>query len=83
MCYDRISSKDNLVEKSGAVRQAVLVHELQVYGLKKKKKNTSDQCANEKLNWQGFKSHTNYVLLWLRISAMSHESNSTAELTPM
>ncbi len=47
------------------------------------KNHTSDQRANEKLNWQGFKTHVNDVPLWLRISAVSRESNSTAELTLM
>ncbi len=38
--------------------------------------------VNEKFNWQGFKTHVNYVRLWW-ISAVSRESNSTAELTLM
>ncbi len=42
---------------------------------------TSDQRTNEKLNWQGLKTHVNYVLLGLRISTVSREGNSTAELT--
>ncbi len=37
---------------------------------------------NEKFNWQGFKTHVNDVRLWW-ISAVSRESNSTAELTLM
>ncbi len=36
--------------------------------------------VNEKLKQQGFKTHAN-VLLWLQISAVFRESNSTAELT--
>ncbi len=57
------------------------MHALQVCGLKKK--CTSDQRANEKFNWQGLKTHVNYVLLGLRMSTVSRESNSTAELTLM
>ncbi len=34
-------------------------------------------------NRQGFKAHANNVLLWLWISEVSHESNSTAELKLM
>ncbi len=52
-------------------------------GVRVQKKCTSDQRANEKLNWQGFKTDVNYVLLGLRISTVSRESNSTAELTLM
>jgi len=79
VCFDRISSKDDLVEKSGAVRQAFSARASGVRAQKKKRR--SDQRANEKLNRQGFKTDTNYVLLWLRISAVSCDSNYTAELT--
>ncbi len=37
--------------------------------------------VNEKLKQQGFKTHANDVLLWLQISAVFRESNSTADLT--
>ncbi len=77
MSFDIISSKDNLVssqntKKSGAVRQAFYFCE-----------NLNQHFSNENLNQQGFKTHANYVLLWLRISAVSRESNSTAVLTLM
>ncbi len=54
-------------------------------GVRAQKKCTSDQPANENLNRQGLKTHVNYVtlLLGLRISTVSRESNSTAELTLM
>ncbi len=52
-------------------------------GVQSQKKPTSDQLANEKFNWQGFKTLTNNVLLSLRISTVSRESNSTVELTLM
>ncbi len=52
-------------------------------GVQAQKKPTSDQRANEKLNRQGFETHANDVLLWLQISAVSRESNSTTELTLM
>ncbi len=42
MCFDRISSKDNLVQKSGAVRQAFFVCVLQVYMLRKSARQTSE-----------------------------------------
>ncbi len=57
VCFDSISAKYNLKNK---INQALL-DRLQVYGLKKK--CTSDLRANEKLNWQSFKTHANYVLL--------------------
>ncbi len=79
MCFDSIRSKDNLVEKSGAVRR----FSAHASGVRAQKKHTSDQRTNEKFNWQGFKTHVNYTLLWLRISTVSRESNSTAELTLM
>ncbi len=42
---------------------------------------SSEQRVNEKFNRQGFNTHANDVLLWLWISAVPRESNSTAELT--
>ncbi len=50
-------------------------------GARAQTKRTSDQRVNEKLNRQGFKTHANNVLLWLWISAVFRECNSTAELT--
>ncbi len=50
---------------------------LQVYELRKR------PARNEKLEWQGFKTHANDVLLWLWINAVSRESNSTTVLTLM
>ncbi len=73
MCFDSIHSKDNLVEKSGASRAS---------GVRAQKKCTSDQRANEKLNWQGFKTHVNYALLGLRISTVfCSKSTITTTLT--
>ncbi len=54
---------------------------LRASGVQAQKKHTSDQRVNEKFSRQGFKTHANNVLLWLWISAVSHESNSTTELT--
>ncbi len=40
---------------------------------------TSDQREYETFDRQGFKAHANNALLWLRVSAVSCESYSTAE----
>ncbi len=47
------------------------------------KKRMSDHRVNETFNRQGFKADANNILLWLWISAVSRESNSTTELTLM
>ncbi len=49
-------------------------------GVRAEKKRTSEQYTIETFNQQGFKAHAKNVLLWLRISAVSCESNSILEL---
>ncbi len=71
--FDRISSKDNLLEKSGALRHAFSC-------AKKSARQTSARMKS--LTGKTLK-HGNNVLLWLRIKVVSRESNSTAELTLM
>ncbi len=51
-------------------------------GVRTQRKRTSEQHVNETFNGNALK-HANNVLLWLRISAVSRESNSTAVLTLM
>ncbi len=51
-------------------------------GVRTQRKHTSEQHVNETFNGKALK-HANNVLLWLRISVVSRESNSTAELTLM
>ncbi len=53
---------------------------LQVYWRRKSARQTSAWI--KRLTSKALK-HANYVLLWLQISAVSRESNSTAELTLM
>ncbi len=51
-------------------------------GVRTQRMRTSEQHANETFNGQALK-HANNVLLWLLISVVSRESNSTAVLTLM
>ncbi len=55
---------------------------VQASGVRTQRKHTSEQHVNETFNGKALK-HANNVLLWLRISVVSRESNSTAELTLM
>ncbi len=78
MCIDRISAKDNLVELSALLDR---LFSACASGVRAQKKRASDQRVNKTFDRQGFKTQANNVLLWLRVSAVSRESNSTAELT--
>ncbi len=51
-------------------------------GVRAHKKRTSEQRVSKTFNVKALK-HVNNVLLWLRISAVSRENYSTAELTVM